>query len=311
MCLQGPALYREALWGRVKLEVRIALSYWKSIIPCTVILIYLVLIVFRNAAYYRSRFSDREDDLYDVGMLLIPELKDEYRIIPEVLTTVQIGFLFAVHFCSLLIKPERRDLSTIDMAMHYVYTLTILQTLRATTFLVTTLPDPQPVCHMNSSKYHPPTLSQVFYKYNEFVCGDLVFSGHTLSTMTVVMIVFWYSARVMPQAAAVVSKIVVVLLECIILPMVVAARNHYSVDILVSLYITPLMFYWISKRMKPSKLLREPIRDPRKLSMQVQTESFVADSVISDSVIESGVLAYPEVESDTAPLIEGKTKEEV
>lgn len=149
-------------------------------------------------------------------------------------------------------NPESRRQSAADICLHYAYVLTILQVARAGTYLVTSLPDPQAICSENSTVYDPPTFRQVFYRYSDNVCGDLIFSGHTLATMDVVMLVMWYSPRIVGPRMVWFYRIAVVLLEAVILPLLLAARRHYSVDVLVSIYITPLLFYFIGKRIRAS-----------------------------------------------------------
>ena len=62
-----------------------------------------------------------------------------------------------------------------------------------------------------------------------------MFSSHTIYTMTFVCIVFkYFNFRWL--------KLMMALSQIAIIPFILAARKHYSVDVFTALYVTPLVF---------------------------------------------------------------------
>lgn len=66
-------------------------------------------------------------------------------------------------------------------------------------------------------------------------CGDLMFSSHTIYTMSFVCVIFKYFNFKW-------LKWIMALCQIIIVPFILAARKHYSVDVFTALYVTPLVF---------------------------------------------------------------------
>lgn len=66
-------------------------------------------------------------------------------------------------------------------------------------------------------------------------CGDLMFSSHTIYTMSFVCVIFKYFNFKW-------LKCFMALLQITIVPFILAARKHYSVDVFTALYVTPLVF---------------------------------------------------------------------
>lgn len=94
------------------------------------------------------------------------------------------------------------------------------------------------------SGWAPPTdINDIIFRVDaQNGCGDLMFSSHTIFTMTFVCIVFkYFNFRVF--------KWIMALGQISIVPFILAARKHYSVDVFTALYVTPLVFevlwvYW-------------------------------------------------------------------
>jgi hypothetical protein len=129
--------------------------------------------------------------------------------------------------------------------------LVCAQTLRIISFLVTILPGPNYHCRPGSAAYDPPTsLRDIFWRQDAFFgCGDLVFSSHTIF-VTLCTLTYTQYGRSTPLK--VVSWIVCFLFGLI----VIAARKHYSLDIVVALYTVPLLwiahnFFFSDRRLVP------------------------------------------------------------
>ena len=118
--------------------------------------------------------------------------------------------------------------------------------LRILTFLSTSLPGPAPHCQPESQEYQPPKdLWHVAFTIDIFKgCGDLIFSSHTSLSLSLVISVFIYGKIIWPK------RLYLVMFYCILLPalilqliLIIAARKHYTVDVVVACYTTPLVYY--------------------------------------------------------------------
>ncbi len=68
-----------------------------------------------------------------------------------------------------------------------------------------------------------------------------MFSSHTIFSMTFVCLTFKYFNWVYLRWS-------IAILQIIILPFIIAARKHYSVDVFTALYVTPLVFEMLDRR---------------------------------------------------------------
>jgi hypothetical protein len=95
---------------------------------------------------------------------------------------------------------------------------------------------------MMSSGWAPPTdLHDLLFRVDASNgCGDLMFSSHTIYTMSFVCVIFKYFNFKW-------LKWIMALGQLMIVPFILAARKHYSVDVFTALYVTPLVFemLWI------------------------------------------------------------------
>lgn len=131
-------------------------------------------------------------------------------------------------------SPQR---STVIIMRRYLVVLVLAQTLRIATFLVTILPSPNYHCRPGSSEYAPPSgVVEIFFRMDALKgCGDLIFSSHTIFTTLVCLTTHKYIA----------NRFLKAILWCLLIVLavlVVAARKHYSADVLIGLYVTPLLW---------------------------------------------------------------------
>jgi hypothetical protein len=130
-----------------------------------------------------------------------------------------------------------RPFYTTLMLSRFLSVLVICQSLRITSFLVTSLPGPNYHCRPGSEHYDPPhTVGDIFLRQDAlYGCGDLVFSSHTIFITLCCLTYFKYGRNLFLKKALVVLLVVFALL-------VVAARKHYSLDVVVALYTVPLVW---------------------------------------------------------------------
>ncbi|KAF4671050.1 hypothetical protein FOL47_001715 [Perkinsus chesapeaki] len=177
----------------------------------------------------------QSDVLVDFGYMLVPAIE----VYPAggictwlliLLTTWSVGSLTVI-----TITRPRPGITIIGILWRTVFVCVLGFTLRSISFLVTLLPTPWPECQEYFMK--PLTVSDVLSLiHSTSGCGDLIFSGHTLCGMACLLAVAHYSTNWIiniPGWVLFLGEIVAILAE----------RAHYSVDIVVALFTTPML--WI------------------------------------------------------------------
>mmetsp|Transcript_32015 Transcript_32015/g.56208 ORF Transcript_32015/g.56208 Transcript_32015/m.56208 type:complete len:370 (+) Transcript_32015:71-1180(+) len=187
-----------------------------------------------NVAYY---LHVQRPPLTDLGFELLPALSKKTQVVSEVMFFICVLATIA-YFVSPLFYP-RRNLYLVLMLTRFAGTLVLAQTLRIGCFLVTTLPGPNYHCRPNSPDYAPPkSLMDIFGRQDAFFgCGDLVFSSHTIFVVLCALV--WHKYCPFKWVRRVVWTLVFFFGL-----LVVAARKHYSLDIMVAWYTVPLL--WVA-----------------------------------------------------------------
>lgn len=126
-----------------------------------------------------------------------------------------------------------------QMVSRFLSVLVISQSLRIVSFLSTSLPGPNYHCRPDSLTYDPPKgIYDIFLRQDAFLgCGDLVFSSHTTFVLLCALTVQKYSNQVTLKRGMWLSAVIFTIL-C------VAARKHYTLDIVVACYTVPLV--WVA-----------------------------------------------------------------
>mmetsp|Transcript_6260 Transcript_6260/g.13533 ORF Transcript_6260/g.13533 Transcript_6260/m.13533 type:complete len:634 (+) Transcript_6260:238-2139(+) len=220
-----------------------------------------------NVAYYQHAQLSAANrvPLKDIAFEWLPSLDGELWIISEY-------FLFGIISISLFCvisnvilswnAPHGRPIYSMQIVRRMGMTWIVCQTLRMISFLITTLPGASRQCRYslpegltreemvgmpapdegNPVGWAPPTsLKDILFRVDATNgCGDLMFSSHTIFTMTFVCVVFKYFNFKWLKA-------IMAVLQIAIVPFILAARKHYSVDVFTALYVTPLVFeiLWI------------------------------------------------------------------
>ena len=146
--------------------------------------------------------------------------------------------------CTYLILSDKK--STIFIRTAFVMALCLI--LRCISFLSTSLPAPAQHCQSDYPLYQqnkPKTIIDILFRVDGFHgCGDLIFSSHTSLSLCLVLTFYVYSPMVFSK------KISRIISFCILFPMfitmcifIIGARKHYTVDIIVAIYVTPMVYY--------------------------------------------------------------------
>jgi len=177
--------------------------------------------------------------LFDSGFALLPELQPQYKILSEVFfNCIFIGTLVLIAF-----HPQR-----FRLFIRILFMFAFLYLCRCASFLSTILPSPASHCDVTSEAYAPPRNAMDIlmpYKFTATAgCGDLIFSGHSLHSTTVVLI--W-----MKYCNSVFLKVVMGSCQITLYLLIIAARKHYSIDVLVAAYLVPFVFLFYTDRFEP------------------------------------------------------------
>jgi len=135
------------------------------------------------------------------------------------------------------------------MASLWIRTLFVMAMgiiLRCITFLSTSLPGPAPHCQPNSLEYKPPlTVNEIVYRIDPLKgCGDLIFSSHTMLALCFVLSLHYYLKHFVSPLKYYLIMYGIYWPSMIILGFfIIAARKHYTVDVVVAFYIAPLLYH--------------------------------------------------------------------
>lgn len=172
---------------------------------------------FRSRSVYKLGMEmnlQNHKPLYDILQYELPNLQN-LRFIPELLHVIPVISLvgFIAHY---------RNTAAVDALREFLYNHGILLTIRAICFSVTLLPDSSQMCtvstHIGS-------------------CFDLIFSGHS----TVM-----YLCTYIINSNFYISRTVYTLLHLnnlITCFLIVTCRNHYTIDVIISVLFTYLIYY--------------------------------------------------------------------
>ena len=218
--------------------------------------------VFTKLAFRRHVPAAPLDDL---GFRILPEMGPDLFWVSETVFTVL--FLLFLSFLAaplaatvlagasaalpaqapLLFEPRR---SALVVATRALVVASAAQVLRVISFTLTSLPSPAVHCRLDPEGnlppgYDPPrTWKDVVWNDIPNVskgCGDLLFSSHTTFALVFALSITRYAprrSRGYRYLKAVAWALVAVL--CIL---IVASRKHYTSDVVVALYVVPLLYY--------------------------------------------------------------------
>ncbi len=200
-----------------------------------------------NVAYY---LHVQRQPLRDLGFELFPALPRQAQVLSEILFFAL--FLSTLAFmASPFFVRSHSHLFTGVMVVRFLGVCFFAQILRCITFLVTILPGPNYHCRPQSPDYNPPrAFSDFFFRPDAFYgCGDLLFSSHTIFVLLCTLTYTKFADGVWIKRGMWLLVVVFGIL-------VVSARKHYSVDIIVAWYTVPLL--WIAyERFFPEKIPSE------------------------------------------------------
>jgi hypothetical protein len=138
--------------------------------------------------------------------------------------------------------------------------------LRFFTYMSTTLPGSANHCldtNPNVEHDRPKTLHDVLFtlkghsastgNIGTYNCGDLTFSGHQLTTVTTALCCLRYAQLSYPmnKQMTLIFSLAVWFLVLTQGCTIIMARYHYTMDVTISCYLTPLIWNWYITHLQP------------------------------------------------------------
>jgi len=250
---------------RFSQELGLLRRQWRVWLLCLATGVYGGSMVFRNLAFYRYRAGPRLTQ--DLGFDLLPEWQGHLTDSPMcALQAVLVGA------CAMSFVPRRAGppaAYAVNIVRRWGVMIAMGNTLRFLTYMATTLPGSAKHClpsNPNLARDQPKTVRDILFritvdgvgdgKSGTYNCGDLTFSGHILMTMTSAFCCLRYAPaayRMTRRAEACFTALVwaAVAMQCIL---TVAARNHYTMDVVISAYLTPLLWSFYTTSMEPEDM---------------------------------------------------------
>jgi hypothetical protein len=236
----------EKLKARIKYETALLVAALPHLIFKNFLLQYGAMCVFRNLAYSRHVQGAR---LKDLGFEWIPESDNDFWSEFFLYLNGAVALL-AVSMPLLSNHAHQRGVFSVDVFLEIVNIQCVGHLLRFFTFISTSLPGPAAHCQAGAPLYRHEgfTWYEIFTRRSRVHvdpnCGDLIFSGHMFQNTCLACVILANIRNLVPNRILgnVFSSILI--LTVVVQPyFIIAARNHYTVDVVISLYVAPLLWW--------------------------------------------------------------------
>ena len=149
--------------------------------------------------------NPEENHFHDLGHYYLPDL-DDYHIIPDIIVGLYIiAFLY---------------FGNIESIKEMALLMCIIFVFRSILVISTSIPDASGICEKK--------------KFQIGYCNDLMFSGHT-ATVTLISL---YLMSIFPN-----KRNMLILGNIITYILIIASKNHYTIDVLVGSYVSTTLYF--------------------------------------------------------------------
>ena len=240
----------------LRLEYELLLRSWKLLLFC--VLFQYVHNIATNLVYYLHVPAGDPLPIRDLGFeLFSPGLEDDdQQRVSEMIFGITIAVIVLFALSPLFTEPREEQqppqqqprLYVIVMGTRYARVLVLAQALRILSFLSTILPSPNFHCRAGAPDYDPPTTAtEIIFRLDATNgCGDLIFSSHMIFCTVGGLTIHHYSHN---RYLKMIVWALIGVLGCLI----VAARKHYTVDVIVAWYTCPLLWFYCAQTYKDDK----------------------------------------------------------
>lgn len=233
-----------------------------------------IMMVFQLSVEFQKEAAVEAVVLDDVFFGILPQLQDSEWLIEALINLGLVCTLVRVWVLNQTKKQRER-------AYCHAFTCgAVVYLLRAVVLFVTPLPNPYPNC-VSGLVAHDPFMWNALLVVLRIhrTCHDVLFSGHSMSLSLYVCVFAWYVKRTWETVAvAAYASITAVL--------IVSSHYHYTVDVILGVFITSTTFALLYERhipwILPSVLYHHylPEGSPQQTSLPASSSSscILADS---------------------------------
>ena len=223
-------------------EWRLLSERWLALATPAAFLLYGITFIARNIASYRNCLVMHHGRLADAGFDLLPELPQSLKELPHGLTLM--SACIAGGLCGVQLCRPKDGIYVTNILIRFGRVMTLGHAVRALLYLSTSLPAPADHCIAGALCFRPPSnWYDIFFGFYPKSCGDLLFSGHVLTTCVLTLVTQRYAAQILGSGKVERGvRTTVWLLFAAVGPLIIAARNHYTVDVLAGYIISPLLW---------------------------------------------------------------------
>ena len=250
--VQAMVQWRPPSWTASKLQLLEELAllqrpqFWPTLLGCAAM--QYIHGIAGQAALYMHQPAPA---LSDLGFKMVKEWSQGMWWFSELVTVTQ--FLsFALFLAWPLAAASPRAQPSIVALRRAMVTVAICQLLRALSFSVTQLPAPGRQCQPGVAEPVPWPVTWLDWlkvdvkRQASQGCGDLIFSSHVTFGLTFTLAIWHYASRGRVDAAFRAIMSVCLVAQCL---GIIGARKHYTVDVVVALYVVPLVWEALLRRM--------------------------------------------------------------
>ncbi|TMW58521.1 hypothetical protein Poli38472_010080 [Pythium oligandrum] len=228
--------FRQKVRSRCGSDVRSLMDHAEIFVIVSLVMVFSI-----NIAFYLHVPSNIP--LRDLGFMFIPPQSEDSKWRPlSDLMTALLPIIFMLQAYLMTRENRCRVMSS------FFRVATIAYALRIFTVPLTSLPGPASHCRPGSPLYHPPeswidVLTRVGPMYGQFnSCGDLIFSGHMAYTNSAMLLYLrtldrYFVRYSKPRWLLGILYMVALAVLCI------SGRKHYSVDVILGLIVSSLVFF--------------------------------------------------------------------
>jgi len=312
---------RKEVYNRLIGDLTLVATRHKLRIALSVLVIgYIQSVIGRNLAFYLHHpLTDYVKDptdllrhrLYDVGHSVTPDWSDseflvslnelwQYCMAAAVILTAMLPY-------ALELRPDWRARLTADVdgslaqaprvrtanvVVRLLQAVAIGHVLRMPTFLGTSLPGPSPHClGAIEDRNHPDDFEHIlWFPHAGANCGDLVFSGHMLFATTALCLVTHYIDVTLGRRVATRTLLAMLPLFAIQIVTILAARAHYTVDIVTGVTIAALLWVVETKVVFTREWQPDPQDDAELISASFVDQTSRLTGSVSSSLRGDGPL---------------------
>lgn len=235
---------------------------------CIIVNIYGGSMLFRNIAFYRYVPGERLPQ--DIGFQIFPHMKGWFTTLPMFMLQTSCLIMCVASFVPRSIPGPFAT----NIVRRWGVMVAMGSVLRFFTYISTSLPGAADHCvpskNLNILQDQPKTLSDIFLMFKvdgiglegnlsvsgTYNCGDLVFSGHMLMAISYAFTLLRYASAVfaIPHASMFFFRILVWTLVCVQGVTIIMARNHYTMDVVIASYVSPLLWHWYLTALEPEDM---------------------------------------------------------